>query len=804
MQNNTCQKKTRKQKGLAVFCLALALFVLFAPVLTGKKILFPSDLLHTMISPYAEGRSVHVYNHFLNDIVVQYFPYKKLTQTALLQGRWAYWNPLILGGYPQYALTMAGNFDVTNLLLVFIPDPLQAYFVQILALLFIAGISMFALLQYYQLPVNASLLGAVCYMLNSMFICTIFFPWIMGAFCWMPAAVLFLDKSLRDRLLRDQALCALLTGCAMMAASVQTMSFIFFLTFVFSVMYGYVFARTFRDVATLAKIYLTIHVWAIGLTAVMLLPTLELFYFDAIQGGQWGNVGQGAIPFVKRLWGVAGVISFAFPQLAGSVRAFDLTKLASSTMMFYNGFIGFLPLLFGLLSVRNIKKDKRIIIYMTITLFGLLVPLASPFLKYVYHRFFIIYIFGMSVLSAFGLTYYLQWQDKDKMASFLRKVTALFVLVVLVLLAGHVFIQLFYDDVLKHGRKFVEAHLHMANLLAGNRGWYLGRVEKLLQHFNFFAPAIFIPVATMALGLGALWAHRANRLKSSFTGLILFITVFQLLFFAWSWLPMVSPQEYPLYPETQSVNFLKKDQDLYRVLIYNNNTNRKPVYSPNILSVYGIETINGYESVEPKTIRYLIQGMDPAVLGLCNVKYIITHDDPPLRSPHLHLTWEGEGLHIYENELFVPRAFFRCQHEVRSETDILQGIRTGRLDTSRKVFFSEGLGGQAGGQQGENLRKPLIKLRQYSPEEVLYEVETQVPGYFVLSQSWYPGWTCYLDGRQEEVRKANYCMLAVRVPAGKHKVRFVFRPRIFYIGLAVSSIFFLLILISLRKKRHAS
>ena len=67
----------------------------------------------------------------------------------------------------------------------------------------------------------------------------------------------------------------------------------------------------------------------------------------------------------------------------------------------------------------------------------------------------------------------------------------------------------------------------------------------------------------------------------------------------------------------------------------------------------------------------------------------------------------------------------------------------------------------------------------------------------MLLDSYYPGWRAYVDGKQAEILRANYAFRAVRVPAGKHRVEFVYRPRSFYAGLSVTSVALLIGIVAL-------
>ena len=59
---------------------------------------------------------------------------------------------------------------------------------------------------------------------------------------------------------------------------------------------------------------------------------------------------------------------------------------------------------------------------------------------------------------------------------------------------------------------------------------------------------------------------------------------------------------------------------------------------------------------------------------------------------------------------------------------------------------------------------------------MLINVSSDTGGFVILNDVWHPWWFAYVDGRREEVLRANVIFRAVQVPPGRHQVRFEFRP----------------------------
>jgi len=91
-----------------------------------------------------------------------------------------------------------------------------------------------------------------------------------------------------------------------------------------------------------------------------------------------------------------------------------------------------------------------------------------------------------------------------------------------------------------------------------------------------------------------------------------------------------------------------------------------------------------------------------------------------------------------------------------------------------------------------------VLLLRAEGEKVSAEVEG--PGRLVLSQAWDSGWTVRIDGKEAPTVAFEAAFPSVRVPEGRHLVRFRYRPLSFILGASVSllSLLFVLVLVTRR------
>ncbi|MFT5980709.1 MAG: hypothetical protein ACI898_001482, partial [Flavobacteriales bacterium] len=83
----------------------------------------------------------------------------------------------------------------------------------------------------------------------------------------------------------------------------------------------------------------------------------------------------------------------------------------------------------------------------------------------------------------------------------------------------------------------------------------------------------------------------------------------------------------------------------------------------------------------------------------------------------------------------------------------------------------------------------VISMVSYAPDHIEYEANCSKEQFAVFSEIWYPaGWKCYMDGEEVDYARVDYVLRGVTVPAGAHKIEFVFLPATHATGQMLSGI----------------
>jgi hypothetical protein len=191
---------------------------------------------------------------------------------------------------------------------------------------------------------------------------------------------------------------------------------------------------------------------------------------------------------------------------------------------------------------------------------------------------------------------------------------------------------------------------------------------------------------------------------------------------------------------------------------------------------------------EQRTFSPLYPSYRSAFADLFGVRLIATgvpveRIDVSLKPGDLTFIARTADAYIYENPRALPRAFLV---EAWQRADFAELIRDGwpGVDPRRVVLLEDAPAaplprpeGERGGVRGAPT-EPVgtARIVRYANTEVTIETDSPSAALLVLTDVWHPWWRVEVDGTRTEVLKADVLFRAVAVPAGRHTVRFTFRP----------------------------
>ncbi|HEX9444832.1 MAG TPA: YfhO family protein [Candidatus Binatia bacterium] len=170
------------------------------------------------------------------------------------------------------------------------------------------------------------------------------------------------------------------------------------------------------------------------------------------------------------------------------------------------------------------------------------------------------------------------------------------------------------------------------------------------------------------------------------------------------------------------------------------------------------------------------------LLGELNVKYINTFRPLPEKGATLVRYFPEYPSWLYKIDRVVPRAYIATTaiHE-NNPRAILSRLSSDSFDPFKQVVLDKELPLASRSDASGN-----AAITRYENRVVEVDAFSDQPGILVLADSFYPGWRAYVDGREEEILRANLFFRGVAVQPGRHRVEFRYEPASFLIGLIVS------------------
>ncbi len=293
---------------------------------------------------------------------------------------------------------------------------------------------------------------------------------------------------------------------------------------------------------------------------------------------------------------------------------------------------------------------------------------------------------------------------------------------------------------------------------------------------------------------------KSNNTKAIFIGILVFVTagLGKTVYYGGDY-------KY-FYPTNPIINRIKQEHGHFRsIAIMKNGVE---AWGANINTFYDIEDIRNYDSIGIKWYDRFVQDLiyKPAVFNFLNIKYIVRAKNliPNYGSHNLgYVIGMGitvnafrpimfyNGFTLYENPYVFNRAFMVYDYKIADTHDeafeLVRQYASQLSDTA--VIFKEDAkyasftpGNVAAAAPPDN----NVSFDKYTPNYIKLHVDTASPGLLVISNTYFPGWHAYIDGRKSKVIRTDYAFQGIFVPKGIHEIELDYMSLSFVIGLILS------------------
>jgi hypothetical protein len=681
----------------------------------------------------------------LSDLYMQLMPWQSAVRHALAQGEWPVWNPYLLCGSILAANMQAAPYDAVQLLGLLLPHAQALTFAASMTF-FLAALFTFAFARTLGCSEPASLVAAAGYTFSA--ILAFFVGWPLGrVWTFLPLVFLGVRLVVRETNLRATVVLTVSLVLTIFAGHPESILHIPFCGAIYG-LYEAIATKRGRAVALAALC----GVLAFLLTAVSLLPFFSVTPHTVEYHVRRDQYAPAKFD-IPRQWIAGRAASSLYPFAGGRPEGGRKTHAWDASSMR----VGSVILALALLAIAFARRYRERWFFIAFAAVMACAGLNAFPVGHILHalplfdialneRLGFAAIFSVCLLAAFALD---AWPSERKRA-FVAAGVVLFLGLALAIGA-----TLLRDVEIRAGTDpGIIASLTLAELLP------LAILAVLLA--LRVTPRYALP-AVLALVLLQRTAEDGGIYPA---------------------LP-----ERAFYPEVPILRYLQHDPatpfrvaGLYYALI------------PDTAALYGLEDPRGYEAMtfqrlhetyplwcEAQPVSFnIVKEKERTFLSFLNVKYIIGSTDAQ-PDANWKLVMEDRQSRLLENTRVLPRVFIprRVRYE-QTDDGVLRGMRM-------TPDFAE---------------TAWITVPQYPPHEIgngpgtlvtrreglAYEIDAglELDSWIVISDSKWPGWRAYIDGRRVETHYANHAFIGLFVPKGKHHLRVVFQPEAFTRGRNIS------------------
>lgn len=780
------------------------------------------------------------------DLIRFFYPLREFSVNEIMAGRIPLWNPYIHCGSPHLAeLQTCVFYPLSVIYLLFSYSQGFNYF--IIAHVFLAGFFTYLLMREWRYSRYAAFFSAIVFMFSGYIISVINLPASLASVIWLPLVILFYERALKKEWVKNSIITGIFMALMLLGGDPIILYATVFILILFGILspfpcggQGTLFvgpsarcgsshsqSTTLTSAGKRAKLIgkclLLALLISVGLSCFQILPFLEFVKYSSRGAMDFSEASMWSLPLYA-------LLDLFIPYLSESDYLYKSYWTRQSWLLVY--YMGVFTMICAFISLKfDTTKRRRVFFY--ILMLGLVLSFGryTPIYYFLYRimpgfslqrypiKFFFMVAFALAVLAGMGLDYYRK--NISELKEFLKAI----------LTAGFI-VSFFYLII---NLNFAEICSFLYRKILDIAPGFMDKRDTLWQ-------LVFVGVYNLRRAIGIfmllslfMFLGSSKKIRSNLLIPVLLLVAFSDIFTANKNVYLNMDIDEYLEPG-ESIEFLKKDEGLFRIFdspatLRQNTFVPEKDYFDGVRALkermisnrgvnFGIYDAYGYGSLYNKKHEELIIAIteldlpdETNLLNLLNVKYLISPKEFDAKG--YRVVMKTSKVNIYENENVLPRAFLVDKAIViKNKKEILRKLKTKDFDPAKEIILEEDFsftsprttrvqGSHESPPQGYRaVTSPeTVDILKYSPNEIILEARVNESKFLIISDSYYPGWKVFVDGKRDKIYRADYILRAVHLGPGKHIIKFTYDPLSFKIGAIVTLVTVLMITILwIRKK----
>jgi hypothetical protein len=227
---------------------------------------------------------------------------------------------------------------------------------------------------------------------------------------------------------------------------------------------------------------------------------------------------------------------------------------------------------------------------------------------------------------------------------------------------------------------------------------------------------------------------------------------------------------YPLSQNQDLAGYLRSRPGVFRV-----EYDQKEI-SYNLGDWQGLETSNGYLASVTENIMSM-NWYAPKVRDFFGVKYFVAK--APDRPGQREVFQASSGLKVFENPLAYPRVWSVHQAVMAPAGTISATMADEKFDPRSAVLLA---GGPSPGLAACPASNDDVQLPYHAPNHLRITVTMQCRGMVIVTDTWFPGWRAWVDGKPVSIEQADGGVRGIVVEGGSHVIEMRYLPASILIG----------------------